>query len=50
MSKKTRAYSLSEDVFEAVRAEALRQSNKKGKRVSESAVVESILRKRLVKE
>lgn len=50
MSKKTRAYSLSEEVFEAVRAEALRQSNKKGKRVSESSIVENILKKKLIKE
>lgn len=50
MKKKTRAYSLSDDVFEAVRSEALRMSVKGGKRISESALVEKILRKKLIKK
>lgn len=49
MKKKTRGYSLSDDVFEAVRAKALKESAKKGKRISESAIVESVLRKALIK-
>lgn len=47
--KKARAYSISDEVFEAVRAEALKQSAKTGKRVSDSELVERILRKALVK-
>lgn len=50
MAKKTRAYSLSEEVYKAVQAEALRKSNKAGKRVSESSVVESILSQKLIKK
>lgn len=49
MTKKTRGYSLSDEVFEAVRNKALKESSKKGKRISESAIVEQILRKALIK-
>jgi len=49
MSKKPRAYSISDDVFNAVRKRALEESTKKGKRVSESEIVEKTLRKAFVR-
>lgn len=48
IKKKPRSYSLPDDVAEAVRKTALQESMDNGVRVSESSVVERILRKKLI--
>lgn len=48
IKKKPRSYSLPDDVAEAVRKTALQESMDSGARVSESSVVERILRRKLI--
>lgn len=47
MKKKPKAYSLSQEVIEAVSQSSINMSSKKGKKISDSEIVETLLRKGL---